>query len=205
MDQDAINIGSVFDAAKAIVETLKGLDQSQQQLAIRFATESLHLTDYAQNQQSLKSGSASTISTPPQLTAPAHPTDIRQFVATKNPKSHQQFAAVVAYFYRYHVPEDQKKETITPTDLRESVRLARWSGLTNPGMTLNNAKTAGYLDNAGRGKFRISTVGENLVAITLPGSADDGAGIKNNGIRRPRKANHGRRTAVTKKRSKAVS
>ena len=35
-------------------------------------------------------------------------------------------------------------------------------------MTLTNAKNAGYLDAAGSGKFKLSTVGENLVAITLP-------------------------------------
>lgn len=38
-------------------------------------------------------------------------------------------------------------------------------------MTLTNAKNAGYLDGAGAGKFKLSSVGENLVAITLPGNA----------------------------------
>ena len=36
-------------------------------------------------------------------------------------------------------------------------------------MTLNNAKTQGLLDSGSEaGKFVINTVGENLVAMTLP-------------------------------------
>ena len=42
-------------------------------------------------------------------------------------------------------------------------------------MTLTNAKNAGYLDAAGNGKFKLSSVGENLVAITLPGNGTAGA------------------------------
>ena len=36
----------------------------------------------------------------------------------------------------------------------------------------NNAKGAGYLDCTSRGEFTINSVGENLVAMTLPGGAD---------------------------------
>jgi hypothetical protein len=34
---------------------------------------------------------------------------------------------------------------------------------------LNNAKNQGYLNPAARGEYAINTVGENLVAMTLPG------------------------------------
>ena len=40
-------------------------------------------------------------------------------------------------------------------------------------MTLNNAKNQGYLDSAERGAFQINSVGENLVAMTLPGGAEE--------------------------------
>jgi hypothetical protein len=39
----------------------------------------------------------------------------------------------------------------------------------DPNKTLNNAKGLGYLDSPERGQFTINTVGENLVAMTLPG------------------------------------
>jgi len=42
--------------------------------------------------------------------------------------------------------------------------------MTNPTSTLNNALRSGYLDKGSkRGTFRINAVGENLVAMTLPG------------------------------------
>jgi hypothetical protein len=45
-----------------------------------------------------------------------------------------------------------------------------------PNKTLNNAHGHGLLDRAGdRGAFRINSVGENLVAMTLPGGATAGA------------------------------
>jgi hypothetical protein len=40
-------------------------------------------------------------------------------------------------------------------------------------MTLTNAKNAGYLDSAGHGAYKINTVGENLVAVTLPGEGSE--------------------------------
>jgi len=43
--------------------------------------------------------------------------------------------------------------------------------LENPGQTLRNAHHGGLLDRGeGRGLYVINTVGENLVAMTLPSS-----------------------------------
>jgi hypothetical protein len=38
----------------------------------------------------------------------------------------------------------------------------------NSGMTLTNAKNAGYLESAGSGQFKLNPVGHNLVVHTLP-------------------------------------
>ncbi|WP_425905918.1 hypothetical protein [Nitrobacter sp. TKz-YC02] len=54
-------------------------------------------------------------------------------------------------------------------------------------MTLTNAKNAGYLDSAGSGKFKLSSVGENLVAITLPGDGAIGASKGNGLTKNPKK------------------
>ena len=162
-------VTSVFDAAKAIVETLKKVDKQQQEQAIRFASESLGLSIPSHAQGSGLPRQTATGTPPHPSGAQARSTDVKQYTNTKAPRSHQQFAAVVAYFYRYEASEAQRKDFITADDLREAVRLVGWKGLTIPLSTLNNAKNAGYLDAAARGQFRISTVGENLVAVTLPG------------------------------------
>jgi hypothetical protein len=131
----------VFDAAKLIVETLKGLDQQKQVQAIRFASEALGLSGLS----TVQSPSVAASQTP--KAEPIHSMDIRQFTDLKAPKSDQQFAAVVAYFYRFEAPETQRKESIDAATLQEAARLANRNRPPRPGMTLNNAKNAGYLDS----------------------------------------------------------
>ena len=178
MSQEFPDSARVFDAAKLIVETLKDLDKAHQERALRFASESLGLTPALQPQTSVITGQgAQPLGPRPMQVGSAHATDIKQFTASKAPKTDQQFAAVVAYYYRFEAPEPGKKESIAAEDLIEAARLAGRRRPNNASFTLNNAKNAGYLDNAERGKFRISTVGENLVAVTLPGT--DAAGANN--------------------------
>lgn len=196
---------NVFDAAKAIVEVLKDLDKPTALQAIRFASESLGLA---------AAPPGPTESTPTSIpvqvgTGQQHSTDIKQFTAAKDPKSDQQFAAVVAYFYRFEAPEAQRRDTIDQKVLRDAARLATWKRpLKKPLMTLQNAKKAGYLDTVGRGAFRISSVGENLVAVTLPGSSGDamawsaGRRKAKRGTRTKRGGRMGKRVSKTKGRRK---
>lgn len=164
-----------FDAAKLIVEALKGLDKTQQALAMRFAGETLGLPSAASAQTPQAPVTAASPAVPqPETRGATHSTDIRQFTAAKAPKSDQQFAAVVAYFYRFEASEANQKEAIDAETLREAARLADRKRLSNPLATLNNAKNSGYLDGAGSGEFRINSVGENLVAMTLPGNSAQG-------------------------------
>jgi hypothetical protein len=187
MSQEHPDTAKVFDAAKSIVETLKGLDKSHQERAIRFVSESLGL-GLSVHAQTAVTGQPPAASGLPALPGnPAHATDIKQFTTVKAPKSDQQFAAVVAYFYRFEAPSSQRKEAIAAEDLTEAARLAGRKRPKKPLVTLNNAKKAGYLDATERGKFRISTVGENLVAVTLPGSEPAGVGNRQNARRRPKR------------------
>ena len=162
---------SVFDAAKAIVEALKGLDKPSQTLAIRFASESLGVSGVAM--QSPPAVGAPSPMSQPEVRGATHSTDIKQFTAAKAPKSDQQFAAVAAYFYRFEASESSKKDTVDANTLKEAARLAGRRQAKNWTFTLTNAKNSGYLDSAGSGQYRINSVGENLVAIALPG--DDSA------------------------------
>lgn len=185
-----------FDAAKVIVETLKGLDKSAQALAMRFASETLGIQAPAPAQ--------SPGHTPAPLGGGGSPspsggatqsTNIKQFTAAKAPKSDQQFAAVVAYFYRFEAPPAQRKETIDAATLQEAARLAGRRRPKKPAMTLTNAKNAGYLDMAGSGNYSLSTVGENLVAMTLPGNGGEGSsgrgGAKKKVAKKKARANKG--------------
>jgi hypothetical protein len=102
---------------------------------------------------------------------PGRPTDIKSFVDAKSPKSDNQFAAVVAYFYAFEAPSDERRDTITAELLRDAARLAQRKRLGTPSVTLAHAKSRGYLDAVDRGQYRINSVGENLVAMALPSSA----------------------------------
>ncbi|MDR4495928.1 MAG: hypothetical protein R3B74_16235 [Nitrospirales bacterium] len=164
-----------FDAAKVIVETLQELDKTAQALAMRFAAETLGLQSASIPQSSRPSPMPTPASSllPGSAGGTTHSMDIKQFTATKAPKSDQQFAAVVAYFYCFEAPEAQRKETIDADSLLEAARLAGRKRPRNARHTLNNAKNAGYLDVVTTGKYRINSVGENLVAMALPGNGPE--------------------------------
>lgn len=177
-----------FDAAKTIVEALRNLTVEQQRLALSFAAQSLGLDTVPElKEQAGSLREEQQISQTPQIAQRAW--DIKTFCDHKDPRSDQQFAAVVAYFYRFEAPEAERRESISADTLSNAARLV---GRKRPSRhALNNAKKAGYLDSAGHGDFQINTVGENLVAVTLPGGASDFASKP----RRSNKKSSGQRKA----------
>jgi hypothetical protein len=167
-----------FDAARTIVKTLETFGPEDQNRILRWAAEKLGLT------QPQKSTAPADASLAPQSGA-ARTTatlDIKSFVDSKKPKSDSQFAAVVAYYHRFEAPE--KKDSITVDDLLDACRKANYPRPPAPGQTLRNAVNAGLLDKATRGAFSINSVGENLVAVTLPG--DSTSPVRPAKVRRPR-------------------
>jgi len=167
--------GSDFEVAKAVADQLKGMEKERQQRVLRWVAESLSLdlgplpvregtrtgTGTGSSTSTLQDGAS-----PQQLRT----TDIKTFVDSKKPKSDIQFAAVVAYYYRFEASAEERKDSIDAKALQDAARLAGQRRPPKPRMTLNNAKNQGYLDSSERGMFRISSVGENLVAMTLPGN-----------------------------------
>jgi len=164
-----------LDAVRAVATALEPFNAEDRHRIVRWASEKLGLTK-----------------PPGQTTSPAHVAvtahavdsesssaglesragNIKQFLAEKDPKSETQFAAAVAYYYRFEVPEKEKKETITREDLLEACRQAGRPRLNNPAQTLVNAHAAGLLDKGKeKGTYSVNTVGENLVAMTLPAGA----------------------------------
>lgn len=162
-----------LDAVRTIVEALKDFDVPEQRRIIRWAEEKLGLSS---------GGGASGLSSPsrPSLLSAfmAEPggqstqsrvSDIKSFVQQKQPTSDNQFAAVVAYYYAFEAPSEQRKSEIGASDLRDAARQAARTRLRKPIATLHNAVRHGYLDKGKeRGMFRLNAVGENLVAMALP-------------------------------------
>ena len=169
------NTKTPLDAAQKIVAELNGMNTDHQSLALKFAMETLglKLTGLAPAQPAHQPQSVPT--TPPPPSSSNHSTNIRSFTEMKAPKSDQQFTAIVAYFYQFEAKPDERKDSIDAETMKEAARLAGRSQVARWNMTLTNAKNAGYLDAAGNGKFKLSSVGENLVAITLPGNGTAGA------------------------------
>lgn len=162
-----------FDLAKEIFDKLKDLSSDRRDRVLRWVAEGL--------------GTSWAFAQPPALSSQPHTTpslvssnagvapafvDIKSFMASKAPKSDTQFAAAVAYYYRFEAPPAQRRDTIDGQTLQEAARMAGRKRVTNPRFTLNNAKAAGYLDGDSSTGFSINSVGENLVAMTLPGGGD---------------------------------
>jgi hypothetical protein len=70
-------------------------------------------------------------------------TDIKTFVATNAPKSDVQFAAAVAYYYRFEAPPANRGGTINGDTLQEAARLAGRTRLSNPAQTLKTPRISG--------------------------------------------------------------
>jgi len=161
-----------IDALRAITNSLEGFAQEDQNRILRWAGEKLGLSISPPITPPPPGLPPSLSPPPPGPGLPAGtPTDIKSFVALKKPKNDLQFAAIVAYFNRFEATE--KKEILTTDDLLQACRLANYPRPARPGQTLLNAVNSGLLNKADRGTFAINSVGENLVAVTLPG---DGTG-----------------------------
>jgi hypothetical protein len=175
---------SDFAAAEEIKGILNGRDKTEQERILRWVSESLGMV--SSPPVSPPSPLVPGATPPVNLQPGSRPRDIKSFVNEKKPKSDNQFAAVVAYYYRFEAPQTDRKDELTPDDLLNAGRMARGFGFKNPIMTLTNAMNVGYFDRSGRGSFKLNAVGENLVAMALPGSGTESSG--NGGRRSSKKA-----------------
>jgi hypothetical protein len=191
----AVELKSPLDVALKIVTELQGMSPENQSLALQFAMQTLRLTLPATHPIAAP---LPIHSHAPQPHAAAgaleQPTDIKSFTTAKAPQSDQQFTAVVAYYYQFEAKPSERKESIDAETMKEAARLAGRPQVERWAMTLTNAKNAGYLNPAGDGKFTLSSVGENLVAITLPGKVWGGKGNGASTSKKPSK----KKTKTTK-------
>jgi hypothetical protein len=189
-----------LEAVRAVVAALDGFDAEEQERIIRWAREKLKLPISASSapaaNPTLQQQPATASAVAPVTTGLATTRDLRTFIAEKKPTSDVQFAATVAYFYRFEAPQAERKTEIVADDLGEACRLANRERLRNPLQILQNARMLGLLDSPRRGTFAINAVGENLVAMTLPGDGNAQATKSRKAERKVRKAT--KRTTGTK-------
>lgn len=180
-----------LEAVRLVTTALNGFSPEEQERILRWAREKIGLAPAARTLPDIRTPQLPSPGVPPRPAEPAAQPqvlasgkDLKTFVTGKNPKNDVQFAATVAYFYRFESLPEQRKSEIDAAILQDASRLAGRERFKNPRVTLNNAKNLGLLDGGSEaGKFAINTVGENLVAMTLPGQAD-GSGRK----RKPNKS-----------------
>lgn len=165
-----------LEAVRALVQTLEPFKNEERIRIIRWASEKLgipggHISQTTTVQPHVGGGSAaSAIQVATGAQKSFHSTDIKTFVANKAPQSDRHLAAVIAYYYTFEAPENERKEAIGSDELIDACRKAGVHRPKNPGQTLRNACFAGFIDKAtDRGKYKINSVGENLVAMVLPG------------------------------------
>jgi len=167
-----------FDIAKAIASQIKELSPERKERIFRWVAESIGLAALAPRQASGAPAHSAPAIASTGAPAVSGATNIKSFIASKEPKGDAQFAVAAAYFYRFEAPAADQRETINSRILQEAARLAARARFSNPLTTLNNAKRSGYLDSVSPGEFAINSVGENLVAMTLPGSTQNPNGAR---------------------------
>jgi hypothetical protein len=159
-----------LEAVRVLVETLQPFTSDDRERIIRWAREKLGMTASvapAAPASPVETGRGDT------ATVVTHgAVDIKKFVTEKAPRSDVHFAATVAYFYQFKSPEHQRKDSITKEDLVEACRQVDRKRPKRPAQVLVNAYHNGLFDRGGKGSYKLNSVGENLVAMALPGTND---------------------------------
>jgi hypothetical protein len=206
-DKPPADVGHDFEAAKVVFEALKPLPKPAQERVLRWVAESLGITPHSPVAAPTTPARATSHEQPAANPAPVIPaaeqaTDIATFVKQKNPRTDIQFVTAAAYYYQFIAPTGQRRATIDAETAQNATRLADWDRLTDPRSTLNNAKKQGYLDSGERGEYSINTVGENLVARTLPAGEETPqrrGSKRSSGVKKKREIARGKKKTVNKR------
>ena len=159
-----------LEAVRSVADTLQPFANDDRERIIRWAREKLGMSTSApvSSAARVEASTEAPRDGAPEGTQTA--VDIKKFVTEKAPKSDVQFAATVAYFYQFKSPENQRKESITREDLVEACRQVDRKRPKVPAQVLVNAYRDGLFDRGEKGSYKLNSVGENLVAMALPGT-----------------------------------
>lgn len=164
------------NAIKSIVDILEALEESNRRkvFASVHAYFQIPADQPAHAGIPLKTGTEHVATSPLGHSQPSTtPKDIRMLKSEKTPHSAIEMAAVMAYYLKELAPHNERKQIVTSNDLEKYFKQANFPLPRQPGMTLTNAKNAGYFDQSGEGQFKLNAVGHNLVAHSLPKSTPE--------------------------------
>jgi hypothetical protein len=162
MAVEKLSLGQAIDA---IIKALQGLDEKTRANAIAAACTQLGVESPAVERR-----------TPPPpgeakgagQGAPTVVKDIRQLTEEKKPESTVEMACLVAYYLMNIALPPEKKDIVTNGDMEKYFVQGNYPLRKHIKDLLGDAKSAGYFDSVGRGKYRLNPVGHNLVAHSLP-------------------------------------
>jgi hypothetical protein len=162
-------------AIKAIAEALGPLNKDTRQRVLNYAIQHLGLSAPSTllispagvTTQGLPAAAQtrSTVSLP---VSDQELVDIRSLREQKSPATDVEMATIVAYYVRHAAPEGERKDEIGAEDIEKYFIQAGYPLPSKKQFTLVNAKKAGYLESTSRGKYRLNSVGHNLVAHNMP-------------------------------------
>jgi hypothetical protein len=161
----------VVKAISTIMDALTPLDKEAREHALDFVMKRLGISLGAIQPAPIEPHPGLPIPpTPVTHTIPNQPgQDIRSFAAGKQPRTLNEKVAVMAYFLSQLASPGERRDFITPEDIKPYFIQAGFELPTATGsMTLTNAKNAGYLNAMERGQYKLNSVGHNLVAHKLP-------------------------------------
>jgi len=162
-------IKNELNAIETITDILRSLDKTAQQRVLQYAMQHLGLEigqayllkqDLRDNRGFKKE--------PMDQYEQQQVVDIRSLRDQKQPASDMEMAAIVAYYLSELVPEENRKDVIATEDIKTYFKQAGHPLPKGPQFTLVNAKSAGYFESAGHGKYKLNPVGHNLVVHGLP-------------------------------------
>lgn len=172
------NIDVELSAIKAITEALTSLNRDARQRVLNYAVQLLELS--APSTSLLgptgvpSQAAAQTTSTAPSPVADEKLVDIRSLKEQKNPSTDIEMATLVAYYVRHMAHEGERKDEIGAEDIEKYFIQAGYPLPSKKQFTLVNAKKAGYLEGTTRGKYKLNSVGYNLVAHNMPRTNSSG-------------------------------
>ncbi len=170
-----------------IISSLEDLDSQARERVLKYVVERLGITVMVSDSSSavrpsIPSDSTQRVISSERVISQGEVKDIRSLKEQKQPKTAIQMAALVAYYLQEIAIGEEKKNSIGVADVQTYFKQAGFALPKIPKSALINAKTAGYLESAGHGSYRLNPVGYNLVAHGLPAKSSG-----NNNAKRPKK------------------
>jgi hypothetical protein len=155
-------------AMNAVVAALKGLKDEERRRVLEYVLGRFGAVPLQTQIAPPTPAVSATLSLAPTPPAAGGIHDIRTLRETKNPRSANEMAALVAYYVSELALPAEKKLEINKTDIERYFKSGGFKLTSKAGQTLVNAKHAGYLDaGSDAGQYKLNPVGYNLVVHRL--------------------------------------